>query len=82
MASFRMTWPHAGRHLIACCTYLNRLNNDWLVTAPTFGAPGIRLMLTGFAQYRRRSFVLWMRMDGVHAAVALGRMASIVTRYR
>lgn len=58
--------------------YLNRLHNDWLETALTFGVPGVLLMLTGAAYYLRRSFVLWMRMDGARSAVALGRMASIV----
>lgn len=59
-------------------TYLNRLHNDWLETALTFGVPGILLMLAGAVYYTRRSFVLWMRMDGARSAVALGRMASIV----
>lgn len=59
-------------------SYLNRLHNDWLETALTFGVPGILLMLAGTAYYLRRSFVLWMRMDGARSAVALGRMASIV----
>ena len=58
--------------------YLNRLHNDWLETALTFGIPGILLMLTGAAYYLRRSFVLWMLMDGTRSAVALGRMASVV----
>ena len=58
--------------------YLNRLHNDWLETALTFGVPGILLMLAGVGYYLRRSFVLWMRMDGARSAVALGRMASIV----
>lgn len=58
--------------------YLNRLHNDWLETALTFGVPGILLMLAGAVYYLRRSFVLWMRMDGARSAVALGRMASIV----
>jgi len=58
--------------------YLNRLHNDWLETALTFGVPGIVLMLAGAVYYLRRSFVLWMRMDGARSAVALGRMASIV----
>jgi O-antigen ligase len=58
--------------------YLNRLHNDWLETALTFGVPGIVLMLAGAVYYLRRSFVLWMRMDGARSAVALGRMATIV----
>lgn len=58
--------------------YLNRLHNDWLETALTFGVPGILLMLVGVVYYLRRSFVLWMVMDGQRSAVALGRMASIV----
>lgn len=58
--------------------YLNRLHNDWLETALTFGVPGILLMLAGAVYYLRRSFVLWMRMDGARSAVALGRMASII----
>lgn len=58
--------------------YLNRLHNDWLETALTFGVPGMVLMLAGIGYYLRRLFVLWMRMDGRRSAVALGRMASIV----
>ena len=58
--------------------YLNRLHNDWLETALTFGVPSIILMLAGTIYYLRRSFVLWVRMDGQRPAVALGRMASIV----
>ena len=58
--------------------YLNRLHNDWLETELTFGVPGIFLMLAGTVYYVRRSFVLWMRMDGARSSVALGRMASIV----
>lgn len=58
--------------------YLNRLHNDWLETALAFGVPGILLMLTGTACYLRRSFILWLRMDGERSAVALGRMASII----
>lgn len=58
--------------------YLNRLHNDWLETALTFGVSGILLMLAGMGYYLRRSFVLWIRMDGQRSAVALGRMASIV----
>jgi O-antigen ligase len=58
--------------------YLNRLHNDWLETALTFGVPGLLLMLAGAGYYIRRSFVLWMRMDGGRSPVALGRMASIV----
>ena len=58
--------------------YLNRLHNDWLETAVTFGVPGILLMLTGSVYYLRRSFILWMRMDGQRSAVALGRLASII----
>lgn len=58
--------------------YLNRLHNDWLETALTFGLPGILFLLTCTIYYVRRSFFLWMRMDGARSAVALGRMASIV----
>lgn len=58
--------------------YLNRLHNDWLETGLSFGVSGILLMLTGVGYYLRRSFVLWVRMDGQRSAVALGRMASII----
>jgi len=58
--------------------YLNRLHNDWLETALTFGVPGILLMLSALAFYVRRSFILWFRMDGARSAVALGRMASVI----
>lgn len=58
--------------------YLNRLHNDWLESALTFGVPGILLIVIGTGYYLRRSFVLWMRMDGARSGVALGRMASIV----
>ena len=58
--------------------YLNRLHNDWLETAITFGVPGILLMLGAVAFYVRRSFILWFRMDGTRSAVALGRMASVI----
>ena len=58
--------------------YLNRLHNDWLETALTFGVPGILLMLAGIIYYIHRLFVLWVRMSGERSAVALGRMASIV----
>ena len=58
--------------------YLNRLHNDWLETALTFGVPGLILMLAGILYFLRRSFVLWVRMDGARTAVALGRTASIV----
>lgn len=59
-------------------SYLNRLHNDWLETALTFGVPGILLMLSAVAFYVRRSFLLWFRMDGARSAVALGRMASVI----
>lgn len=58
--------------------YLNRLHNDWLETALTFGVPGILLMFVGTIYYLRRSFELWVRMNGERSTVALGRMASIV----
>ena len=58
--------------------YLNRLHNDWLETALTFGVPGIIFMAVGVAYYLYRSYVLWFRMDHQRWAVALGRMASIV----
>jgi O-antigen ligase len=58
--------------------YLNRLHNDWLEIALTFGVPGILLMLTGVIYYVRRSYLLWFRMDGRRSAVVLGRMASII----
>lgn len=74
VSTFQMTEPLA----LLDGAYLNRLHNDWLETALTFGVPGILLMLAGVGYYLRRSFVLWMRMDGARSAVALGRMASIV----
>ena len=58
--------------------YVNRLHNDWLETALTFGVLGIVFMLAGIMYYVRRAFVLWVRMDGQHSCVALGRVASIV----
>lgn len=58
--------------------YLNRLHNDWLETALTFGVSGVALMFVGTIYYLRRSFILWARMDGERSAVALGRMASIL----
>ena len=58
--------------------YLNRLHNDWLETALTFGVPGILLMFAGLSYYVRRSFILWMRMDGANSNVLLGRTASVV----
>ena len=74
VSAFQITEPLA----LLDGAYLNRLHNDWLETALTFGVPGILLMLAGVGYYIRRSFVLWMRMDGARSAVALGRMASIV----
>lgn len=59
-------------------SYLNRLHNDWLETALSFGVPGILLMLGGIIYYIRRSFLLWFRMDGKRSAVAIGRMASVI----
>lgn len=59
-------------------TYLNRLHNDWLETALTFGVPGILLMLGAVIFFVRRSFLLWFHMDGARSAVALGRMASVI----
>lgn len=58
--------------------YLNRLHNDWLETVLTFGVPGILMILAGTIYYLRRSFVLWVRMNGERSVVAMGRMASIV----
>ena len=58
--------------------YLNRLHNDWLETAMTFGVAGTSIMLTGAVYCLRRLFVLWVHMDGQRSAVALGRMASII----
>jgi O-antigen ligase len=74
VSAFQITEPLA----LLDGAYLNRLHNDWLETALTFGVPGILLMLAGAVYYLRRSCVLWMRMDGARSAVALGRMASIV----
>lgn len=59
-------------------TYLNRLHNDWLEIILTYGVAGIAVMSVGAVYYIRRTFVLWMRMDGARWAVGLGRMASIV----
>ena len=59
-------------------TYLNRLHNDWLETALTFGVPGILFLVGALAYYIRRFSLLWFRMDGVRAAVAMGRMASVI----
>jgi O-antigen ligase len=58
--------------------YLNRLHNDWLETALTFGVPGLLLMLGGVCYYFWRTFTLWFRCDGARTSVALGRMASVV----
>lgn len=58
--------------------YLNRLHNDWLEIALTFGVPGVLLMVTGIFYYLYRSFVLWMHLDGSRSGVAFGRMASII----
>ena len=59
-------------------TYLNRLHNDWLEIALTFGVPGILLMLGAVALFVRRSYDLWFRMDGARSTVAVGRMASVI----
>ncbi len=59
-------------------SYLNRLHNDWLEFALTFGVPGILLMLVGLTYFVWRSFLLWFRMDGARSAVAFGRMASVI----
>lgn len=59
-------------------SYLNRVHNDWLETALTFGVFGILLMIGGMVYYVRRSFLLWFRMDGRRSTVVLGRMASII----
>jgi O-antigen ligase len=74
VSTFQITEPLA----LLDGAILNRLHNDWLETALTFGVPGIFLMLAGVGYYLRRSFILWIRMDGARSAVALGRMASIV----
>lgn len=58
--------------------HLNRLHNDWLETALTFGVLGLFIMFAGLACYGHRAFVLWVRMDGASSTVSLGRMASIV----
>lgn len=57
--------------------YLNRLHNDWLEIALTYGALGAILMAAGTICYLRRTFTLWVQMDGNRTAVALGRMASV-----
>ncbi len=59
-------------------TYVNRLHNDWLETALTFGILGILFLVCGIAYYVRRSFLLWFRMDGSRSSVAMGRMASVI----
>ena len=58
--------------------YLNRLHNDWLETALAFGVPGCIFILAGMVYFLRRSFILWLRMDGRRSSVAMSRMASIV----
>lgn len=58
--------------------YVNRLHNDWLETALTFGVPGILFLTSGLIFYLYRSYILWVQMDGTRPAVANGRMASIV----
>lgn len=58
--------------------YLNRLHNDWLETALTFGVPGILFLASGSIYYFYRSYILWVQMDGTRSAVAIGRMASVV----
>ena len=75
---FVLAYQHSEPAASLGGVYLNRLHNDWAETAVTFGVPGILLMLAGVVFYLRRSFALWMRMDGARSGVALGRMASIV----
>jgi O-antigen ligase len=58
--------------------YLNRLHNDWLETALTFGIFGILFMLIVAVWYFYRAFKLWVHMDGSRSTVLLGRMASAV----
>nr|WP_315458575.1 O-antigen ligase family protein [uncultured Sphingorhabdus sp.] len=58
--------------------YLNRLHNDWLETAITYGVLGMLLMLGGAFYYLWRTFHLWFRCDGARTSVGLGRMASVV----
>lgn len=58
--------------------YVNRLHNDWLETALTFGVPGMLLLTSATAYYVRRTYLLWTRMEGARSAVAMGRMASII----
>ena len=58
--------------------YLNRLHNDWLETALTFGVPGLMLSLGAIAYYATRTYKLWLYMDGLCRSVALNRTASIV----
>lgn len=59
-------------------SYLNRLHNDWLETALTFGVPGILFLAIGSIYYVYRSYILWVQMGGTRSAVASGRMASVV----
>lgn len=59
-------------------SYLNQLHNDWLETALTLGVPGVIFMFVGVVYYLRRSFLLWIRMDGQRLTVGLGRMASVI----
>lgn len=58
--------------------YLNRLHNDWLEIALTYGVAGVLLMVAGTICYFRRAFTLWVYLDGNRTAVALGRMASVI----
>jgi O-antigen ligase len=59
-------------------TYLNRMHNDWIETGLSFGAVGILLMLVALMYYSRRSFQLWVQMDGTSSTVTFGRMASVI----
>lgn len=72
--SFQTTEPLA----LLNNSYLNSVHNDWLETVLTFGVPGIVLLVLAIAYYFRRSFLLWVRLDGARNNVAMGRMASVI----
>ncbi|MCO4090755.1 MAG: O-antigen ligase family protein [Sphingorhabdus sp.] len=58
--------------------YLNRLHNDWLETALTFGILGIVWLLGASIYFVYRSFQLWILMDGTRSEVKIGRMSSVI----
>ena len=76
--SFVVAFQNAEPTFLLSGAHLNRLHNDWLEIVLTYGIPGIFAILAGCACYVRRTYVLWMRMDGARSAVAMGRMASVV----